>query len=1454
MIQPMKLCTAACFWLVSASLYAQVAEELIVPATLLHKRAACGGAAMDAGTIGSITRLDGTGQSAGGDDPIVLCFGEQIFINHNGDAVYDGDPDTGTDPGIGYLFYDCAPNRVTGDDEASLLNDNCLITNSPMPTKGIAWIARGNTDGDIVFNNTGQIQEMFNGGMAKRLWFAPVTLTNFDSLSFDGGTCLDVNKGQGFSVLYLNDIQLLDFSTIPGALMGMMTLAGGMSEVDGLPYTVTLVNVDDPLVTGTVDAAVNHNGTTTFSVPSAGNYLLTITDGQGCSKTFTVSVPANDPVGLCFTSETVPANGSICMPVLVGNFDSLTATAFTAAWDPSVLRLSTVGKIHPSLGNNAIPDVIKADMGVLPFLWFDLSTDGITLADGDTLFEMCFDAIGVPGQSTDLRFTSDPTLISVTGLTAELPFQTKDGSVTITIPSIPAIYANACPDGSGSTGELSYVGFGGIDPYVYTLRNASTGSTINIDTLLTGEVISWPGLDAGTYDIELVDQNGAGVPMTVSVTLSATLFTIDTTVVNPSCMGTPDGKIVIDGIVGNGPFSTTWMADGSTQYNLDSLTDLGPGDYSVIINDINGCADTAMFTLEEDSLKVSFSKPVLPACDGQLGEIEAAVEPARAGDFTWQWMDESGNQVGNLITAPSPNRLRDVPPGQYFLTLSRGGCSIMDSVDLGASKRLLFSMDPATITEVSCPGDTNNFIGLTASADPVANQSPFTWIWDAATINNGTININGDQTSVSNLPSGSYGLTVRDDQGCEKDTTFIITEPDSIKFDLGIQAPSCPDGTNGEIRAFFSAVTGGTQYEPPRPPYDYRWYMLTDSTPTLIATRGSSQSGLSAGAYALAITDANGCTDSTTVSLYSGPNIQIQLDQDLTCPGDSIAQLSVVGDLTGNTIAWSTGSDMETISQLDAGLYQVSVTETINPDSVCTSVDTFRVTDPDLGLIVQSPMQFSPRSLCNEPDSGIIFNLRFTTDEGGPYRYVWENLPNDTLPFLSVSSSGAYHLTATSDRTGCLVYDTVINVQFPERIEISVDTIGPSCNGDTDGSIEVLATGRGGQFDFNWGAPVSSPVSDDTSSLVTGLTAGTYDITVTESADPTCAVTLMLQVSEPDVLTLDIDTVGTQNIRCFGQKDGQISLHWLGGNQDMAPTIRWSGDTISNTLLASGLDAGTYDIVLTDHRGCSDAITIDITEPGEIFATIPQPTEPACNGFQTIVTVNSASGGTGNNYTYSVNNGSTQAINFESSIFAGQHLISVFDEMGCRLDTFIEVSEPPPLTVDLGEDFSVSLGDSARLDATIDALAPIDAYIWTPMQDLSCLNCENPFVQPFESRTYELTVVDTDGCEGRDDIMILVDKARKVYIPNGFTPNNDGLNEIWTVYPGPGVRSIKSIHLFDRWGNLVYQEQGESLFPDGWDGVFDGKLMNPGVFAYLVQVEFIDGRIFTYRGDVTMVY
>ena len=265
---------------------------------------------------------------------------------------------------------------------------------------------------------------------------------------------------------------------------------------------------------------------------------------------------------------------------------------------------------------------------------------------------------------------------------------------------------------------------------------------------------------------------------------------------------------------------------------------------------------------------------------------------------------------------------------------------------------------------------------------------------------------------------------------------------------------------------------------------------------------------------------------------------------------------------------------------------------------------------------------------------------------------------------------------------------------------------------------------------------------------------------------------------------------------------------------------------------------------------------VPITEPGEIFAQIPTPQDPQCSGFQTLLTVDTVFGGTGSNYTFSVDNGPNQPLDAEIPVFSGEHLITVFDEMGCRLDSNIFIIDPEPIAVDLGEDRSVSLGDSVRLIPQVDGIVPIDSFIWTPQELLSCQGCNNPFASPPDDQLFELLVIDANGCEGRDEILLRVDKARKIYIPNGFTPHGDGENDLWQVFAGVGVERLNSTHVFDRWGNLVYQNGEEtdiSLGSTGWDGKFDGQALKPGVYAYLVEVSFIDGRVLLYRGDVTLV-
>lgn len=170
----------------------------------------------------------------------------------------------------------------------------------------------------------------------------------------------------------------------------------------------------------------------------------------------------------------------------------------------------------------------------------------------------------------------------------------------------------------------------------------------------------------------------------------------------------------------------------------------------------------------------------------------------------------------------------------------------------------------------------------------------------------------------------------------------------------------------------------------------------------------------------------------------------------------------------------------------------------------------------------------------------------------------------------------------------------------------------------------------------------------------------------------------------------------------------------------------------------------------------------------------------------------------------------------------------------------------------------VELGDTTSQLQPIINITNIDSYTYNPPNFLSSDTIRNPVVVPFDDITYTLTVIDENGCIGEGQVNVEVDRNRNVYIPNAFSPNGDGWNDDFRVFACLGVTEIKSVNIYDRWGELVYQ--ADEIAPNCdtggaklWDGRFNGKLMNPGVFVYLIEVEFADGIELLYRGDISLL-
>jgi gliding motility-associated-like protein len=137
-----------------------------------------------------------------------------------------------------------------------------------------------------------------------------------------------------------------------------------------------------------------------------------------------------------------------------------------------------------------------------------------------------------------------------------------------------------------------------------------------------------------------------------------------------------------------------------------------------------------------------------------------------------------------------------------------------------------------------------------------------------------------------------------------------------------------------------------------------------------------------------------------------------------------------------------------------------------------------------------------------------------------------------------------------------------------------------------------------------------------------------------------------------------------------------------------------------------------------------------------------------------------------------------------------------------------------------------------------------------------CAGCLNPVITPEFGFTLYLTALDANGCEASDQIRITVEKPWRVYFPNIFSPNNDGFND--TFFPSVDLSQVVSINTFqiyDRWGEQVFQATNfqPNQPANGWDGTFRGQALDPGVYVFYAEIQFIDGEVELFEGGVTLV-
>lgn len=283
--------------------------------------------------------------------------------------------------------------------------------------------------------------------------------------------------------------------------------------------------------------------------------------------------------------------------------------------------------------------------------------------------------------------------------------------------------------------------------------------------------------------------------------------------------------------------------------------------------------------------------------------------------------------------------------------------------------------------------------------------------------------------------------------------------------------------------------------------------------------------------------------------------------------------------------------------------------------------------------------------------------------------------------------------------------------------------------------------------------------------------------------------------------------------------------------------------------------AGTYTLVVTNiNNGCtaSDVVVI-LPEIPVAYASVVQPT---CLRETGVIMVDSVTGLSAP-ILYSLNGGSLSVQPQFSNLSPGAYTLSVQGGNGCTASVSLVVEAPDLVEVFfLDTDAEINLGYSYQIETQVNIpLTEIASVSWTPAEGLSCADCLDPVAMPLITTRYSVLVTSTAGCTARSEFVLKVDRDRKVFVPNIFSPNDDGENDVFTVLGDPvTVRRIRSLQVFSRWGEAVYERRefspGEPNI--GWDGTHKGQRLNPAVFVWQAVVEFADGQEEVFTGDVTL--
>ncbi len=590
-----------------------------------------------------------------------------------------------------------------------------------------------------------------------------------------------------------------------------------------------------------------------------------------------------------------------------------------------------------------------------------------------------------------------------------------------------------------------------------------------------------------------------------------------------------NGNGSIDTEVNGGlpPYLYEW-SNGETTPDIQNLAE---GIYGLTVTDGTNSElsiETVIFSpadLEPMTLEINSTDET---SDG-ANDGTASAEPSEGlQPYTYLW--------NNGATTQS---IENLTPGVYTITvIDDAGCDEISEAVINPFGCVDLLIE-AAVTDVSCFGVCDGSISIIQIINGVA---PFTYEWSHG---------DGDETAEA-LCAGDYSVTVTDADNCIVNGDWIVSEPDLLVADATSTNETFSGANDGT--ATVEASGGSTQYE-------YLW-SNGELTPSI--------SGLAPGTYSVIVTDDNNCEAFDTVIVEAGPCALLTgTVTDVTCNGLCDGGIDLNG--VWMSIIWNTGSSSESLQDLCAGDYFVTVTDITG----CTAEATFSVVEPD--ELIATTGSTEETELGQDGTAWVV-----PTGGTQPYSYEWSNGSTDSL--ITGLEADIYSVTLT-DSNGCSDTAEVEVTEFACFIISENEVQHVFCHDSCDGLIFVVPLGGVGPFEYDWSI-------GDTSNVVFDLCAGWYSVTVTDLGQDGCSSFIDVQILQPDTFYFTIDEVA----HLTDTSVASIDVTFNGGTLPYHP--QWLGPDgfISFDEDIDGLSPGTYVLHLFDSNDCSVSDTVEILD------------------------------------------------------------------------------------------------------------------------------------------------------------------------------------------------------------------------------------------------------------------